>query len=107
MPENLLQIVERQIEEIKKHLNAEIPKVEPYPGGAERHLFVVYKAVLLRRIYELSESSYSSYLKGNIVSGAILARSACETVAVLYYGYKKWFIRLKRTWTHVDQIFSA
>ena len=89
MSENTLQIVERQIEELKKRLDTEIPKVESYPGGAERHLFVAYKAVLLRRIYELSESSYSSFLKGNIVSGAILARSACETVAVLYYGYKK------------------
>jgi hypothetical protein len=89
MSENILQTVEQQIEELEKHLETEIPKVEPYPGGAERHLFIAYKAVLLRRIYEPSESSYSSFLKGHIVSGSILARSACETVAVLYYGYKK------------------
>lgn len=89
MSENTLQIVQRQIEELKKHLVTEVPKVEYYPGGAERHLFVACKAVLLRRIDELSESSYSSFSKGHIVSGAILARSACETVAVLYYVYKK------------------
>lgn len=89
MTDTSLETVKNKLKELEKNLETVVPQVGKYPGGAERHIFVVFKSVLLHRIYELSESAFLLFTQNHFIPGAILTRSVCETVAVLFYGYKK------------------